>query len=88
MYSILHFFLFLFDPEKVHHFTAKAMHFTLSIPGMKSIWKKMFCVEDPRLEREVFGVKFKNPVGLGAGFDKDAKMFKDLDYFGFCFIEI
>lgn len=88
MYPVLRSFLFLFDPEKVHHFTAKALRITLKIPGMKSLWKSMFCVEDKRLEKEVFGIKFKNPVGLGAGFDKDAKMFKDLDYCGFGFIEI
>ncbi len=88
MYSIVRFFLFLFDPEKVHHFTAKAIHFLLSIPGMKWIWKKMYVIEDSKLEKEVFGLKFKNPVGLGAGFDKDAKMFNDLAYCGFGFIEI
>jgi len=88
MYSIIRYFLFLFDPERVHYFTAKAIRNTLKIPGMKSLWRKMFCVEDKRLEKEVFGIKFKNPVGLGAGFDKDAKMFKDLDYCGFGFIEI
>ncbi|MDD2982326.1 MAG: quinone-dependent dihydroorotate dehydrogenase [Crocinitomicaceae bacterium] len=88
MYSIIRYFLFLFDPEKVHYFTAKAIRNTLKIPGMKSLWRKMFCVDDKRLEKEVFGIKFKNPVGLGAGFDKDAKMFKDLDYCGFGFIEI
>jgi dihydroorotate dehydrogenase len=88
MYAIVRFFLFLFDPEKVHHFTAKAIHFILAIPGMKWLWKKMYVVEDKRLEREVFGLKFSNPVGLGAGFDKDAKMFNDLAYCGFGFIEI
>ena len=88
MYSIVRFFLFLFDPEKVHHFTAKAIHFVLSIPGMKWIWRKMYIVEDKRLERKVFGLTFKNPVGLGAGFDKDAVMFNDLAYCGFGFIEI
>ena len=88
MYSVLRFFLFLFDPEKVHHFTANSLRNTLKIPGMKGLWKSMFCIEDKRLEREVFGIKFKNPVGLGAGFDKDAKMFEDLEYCGFGFIEI
>jgi dihydroorotate dehydrogenase len=88
MYPLIRFFLFLFDPEKVHHFTSKALRITLKVPGMKALWRNLFCVEDKRLEKEVFGIKFKNPVGLGAGFDKDAKMFKDLDYCGFGFIEI
>lgn len=88
MYYFIRFFLFLFDPEKIHHFTAKAIRFMLSIPGMKWIWTKMYVVKDPKLEREIFGLKFSNPVGLGAGFDKDAKMYKDLAYCGFGFIEI
>ena len=88
MYSIIRSILFLFDPEKVHHLTAKLIRFTLQIPGMKWIWKKRFTIEDKRLERNLFGLTFKNPVGLGAGFDKDAKMFNDLAYCGFGFIEI
>ena len=88
MYAFIRFFLFQFDPEKVHHFTAKSIHFLLSIPGMKWIWKKMYVLEDEKLEKVVFGLEFKNPVGLGAGFDKDAKMFDDLAYCGFGFIEI
>jgi dihydroorotate dehydrogenase len=88
MYKVIRFFFFLFDPEKIHHFTAKALFITLRIPIVKQIWKKTFVLEDKRLEREVFGIKFKNPVGLGAGFDKDAKMYKDLEYCGFGFIEI
>lgn len=48
----------------------------------------MYEVNDKRLEREVFGLKFKNPVGLAAGFDKDAKLYKELSNFGFGFIEI
>ena len=88
MYKIIRAILFLFDPEKVHYFTAKLIHVTLSIPGMKWIWGKMYDVKDKRLEREVFGIKFKNPVGLAAGFDKNASMFNDLAHCGFGFIEI
>lgn len=88
MYKLIRFFFFFFDPEKIHYFTAKALHITLRIPIVKTIWKKNFVLEHPKLEREVFGIKFKNPVGLGAGFDKDAKMYKDLAFCGFGFIEI
>lgn len=88
MYKIIRFFLFQFDPEKVHYFTAKCIRICLSIPGMKWLWKKLFFVKDHRLEREVFGIKFPNPVGLAAGFDKNASMFNDLAYCGFGFIEI
>lgn len=88
MYSVLRSVLFLFDPEKVHYFTAALLKTILKIPGGKLIWKKIYCIEDPRLEKEVFGLKFKNPVGLGAGFDKDAKMYNDLAYCGFGFVEV
>jgi len=60
----------------------------LSIPGMKWIWTKLYRVEDDRLKRELFGLTFDNPVGLAAGFDKNASMFNDLAYCGFGFIEI
>ncbi len=88
MYKILRSILFLFDPEKVHYFTAKLIRFTLSVPGMKSLWRKMYLVKSNKLEREVFGIKFPNPVGLAAGFDKNASMYNDLAYCGFGFIEI
>lgn len=88
MYKILRSLLFLFDPEKVHYFTAKLIRLALAIPGMKSIWSKMYTVKSPKLEREVFGIKFPNPIGLAAGFDKNASMFNDLAYCGFGFIEI
>ena len=58
------------------------------IPGKMWSWRLIFKVKDARLEREVFGLKFDNPVGLAAGFDKDAKLFDELASFGFGFIEI
>jgi dihydroorotate dehydrogenase len=80
--------LFFFDPEKVHYFTFSLIRITSKIPGFSSIYKSLFLVEDKRLETEVFGLKFKNPVGLAAGFDKDANLYKELSSFGFGFIEI
>ncbi|HEY4618938.1 MAG TPA: quinone-dependent dihydroorotate dehydrogenase [Flavobacterium sp.] len=79
---------FLFDPEKVHYFTFSLIRFTSKIPGFSAIYRSLYLVEDKRLETEVFGLKFKNPVGLAAGFDKDAKLFRELSNFGFGFIEI
>ena len=76
--------LFKFDPEEVHHFSfsfLKNFRFLAKLFLPKPI-------EDKRLEREVFGLKFKNPVGLAAGFDKDAKLFNELSDLGFGFIEI
>ena len=58
------------------------------IPGKMWSWRLIFKIKDTSLEREVFGLKFDNPVGLAAGFDKDAKLFDELASFGFGFIEI
>ncbi|MGB5553769.1 MAG: quinone-dependent dihydroorotate dehydrogenase [Flavobacteriaceae bacterium] len=80
-------FLFLLDPERVHHLTFSVIRL-LSQIGFSSIFRTKYLLEDPRLEREVFGLKFKNPVGLAAGFDKDAKLYNELSDFGFGFIEI
>ncbi|WP_417359278.1 quinone-dependent dihydroorotate dehydrogenase [Galbibacter sp.] len=80
--------LFKFDPEKIHHFSFAAISFLNKIPGVSALIRAMFCVEDKRLEREVFGLKFKNPVGLAAGFDKNASLFNELGNFGFGFVEI
>ncbi len=76
--------LFRFDPEKVHYFTFSVLK---NFPFAARLFLPK-PVADPRLEREVFGLKFKNPVGLAAGFDKDAKMFQELSDLGFGFIEI
>ena len=80
--------LFKFDPEKVHYFTFSLIRFLSNIPGFSSLFQAMYLVNDKRLETEVFGIKFKNPVGLAAGFDKDATLYKELSNFGFGFIEI
>jgi dihydroorotate dehydrogenase len=80
--------LFLFDPEKIHHFTFKLLKVGGKIPGLNSFFRKFFSVNSPELEKEIFGLKFKNPVGLAAGFDKDAKLINELSAFGFGFIEI
>ncbi|HPE82954.1 MAG TPA: quinone-dependent dihydroorotate dehydrogenase [Aequorivita sp.] len=78
---------FSFDPEKIHHFTFSLIRFFHKI-GFGSIFRSIYKVENPKLERELFGLKFPNPVGLAAGFDKDAKLYKELSNFGFGFIEI
>ena len=80
--------LFWFDPEEVHYFSFSFIKFISKIPFVPSIVKSIYEVKDSRLEREVFGLKFINPVGLAAGFDKDAKCYKELSNFGFGFIEI
>lgn len=82
--SLIRPILFKFDPENVHYFTfffLKKFRFLARLFFPKPI-------EDKSLEREVFGLKFKNPIGLAAGFDKDAKLFNELSNLGFGFIEI
>lgn len=86
--SVIRPVLFQFDPEKVHHFTFTFLKFIHKIPFIPVILRNLFVAEDKLLEREVFGLKFKNPVGLAAGFDKDAKLYKELSNLGFGFIEI
>lgn len=86
--SVIRPLLFKFDPEKVHHFTFSSIRFLNNIPGFSAVAKSFYNVSDERLEREVFGLKFKNPVGLAAGLDKDAKLYKELSDLGFGFIEI
>lgn len=80
--------LFRFDPEKIHQFTFSFLRSTFKIPGVKNLLKNKYSVEDENLEREIMGLKFKNPVGLAAGFDKDAKLYKELGGLGFGFVEI
>ena len=86
--SLLRPLLFQLDPEKVHYLTADAVKFGYKLPLVESITQSMFRVQDPRLERELFGLKFPNPVGLAAGFDKDAKLIDEFASFGFGFTEI
>jgi dihydroorotate dehydrogenase len=80
--------LFCFDPEKVHYFTFSLIRTVSKIPGFSLLFRTLYLLEDPFLERELFGLKFKNPVGLAAGFDKNAVLYNELSNFGFGFIEI
>ena len=81
-------FLFLFEAEKIHNFVLSFIRFSNSFFLISWIVKKIYTVEDKRLHRNLFGIDFKNPVGLAAGFDKDASCFNQLSDFGFGFIEI
>ena len=80
--------LFLGDPEWIHYFIFSLIKYLNKIPGVSQLIQLIYQVNHPKLERELFGIKFKNPIGLAAGFDKDAKLFKELSNFGFGFIEI
>ena len=86
--SIVRPIFFLFDPEKIHYFTFSLVKTLCKIPFVASIFRSLYLVEDKRLERTLFGITFKNPVGLAAGFDKNAVLYNELANFGFGFIEI
>ena len=79
---------FLFDPEKIHHFTFSLIKVLSKIPGVPAIFSNLYQINDKKLERKLFGLTFKNPVGLAAGFDKNAVLYNELANFGFGFIEI
>jgi len=80
--------LFCFDPEKVHHFSFSSIRFINKIPFVGSILNASFSIKNKKLERSIAGITFPNPVGLAAGFDKDAVLVDELANFGFGFIEI
>ncbi|HYG03293.1 MAG TPA: quinone-dependent dihydroorotate dehydrogenase [Chryseosolibacter sp.] len=86
--SLIRPLLFFVDAEKVHHLVFKALKGAGAIPGMRGFLKSGFDLESKQLEKKLFGIRFKNPVGLAAGFDKDAKLIDELASLGFGFIEI
>ena len=88
MYRIIRFFFFFFPPERAHYLAADLLHFSLKIPGLKKLLHHLFVVNNVNLETKVFDVAFKNPVGLAAGFDKNASFYNDFSHLGFGFIEI
>jgi len=88
MYFLLKPILFKFDPEKVHYFVTRNLKRFNRFPGGAALSKAIWAINDPRLEKEVFGLKFKNPVGLAAGFDKNADVISEMANLGFGFIEV
>lgn len=88
MYQLFKPILFQFDPEKIHHAVTSGLRLVNKVWGVPKILKSGFVINDPRLERTVFGLKFKNPVGLAAGFDKNGELVDELATLGFGFIEV
>ncbi|MBN8577157.1 MAG: quinone-dependent dihydroorotate dehydrogenase [Cytophagales bacterium] len=80
--------LFLVAPEVIHHFTFSFLRVVVKIPGIKSLLRSFYETKSPHLSKTILGITFPNPVGLAAGFDKDAKLIDELAAFGFGFIEI
>ena len=88
MYTILRKILFLFSPEWVHYFSMNCLKGLCTVPFFKKILARNFTIENNQLRKELFGLSFKNPVGLAAGFDKNALYLDELEALGFGFVEI
>ncbi len=86
--SVIRKTLFKYDPEKVHYFTFNMLKNLFKLPLTGALVRKLFVVKDEKLERKLFGLTFKNPVGLAAGFDKNAELFDEFTNYGFGFVEI
>ena len=80
--------LFRFNPETAHNLTFSAFSFLRHVPFARSIVRAIYKRESPNLSKEVFGIKFPNPVGLAGGLDKNGEFYNDMANFGFGFIEI
>ena len=81
-------FLFLFDPESIHNFTFTLLKLSFKFPLTKYIVSFLLSLENPKLEKQLFGLNFKNPIGVAAGLDKNAAHISEFSSFGFGFIEI
>ena len=88
MYRIIKPLLFLLSPEKAHTITVKLLKLGCQFPFGAKWMTRAFSYKSPKLEREVLGLKFRNPVGLAAGFDKDGQYFHEMSKLGFGFIEL
>lgn len=88
MYGIIKKVLFTVPPEQVHYWVMDRLSWAYRFAPLRKLLKSMFQIRDNRLEKEVWGIKFPNPVGLGAGFDKDARWTDELSHLGFGFVEI
>jgi len=80
--------LFLFSPEYVHHLVVTVLKYTYKIPLFRRLIGKIFYVDSELLHNDICGLKFKNRVGLAAGFDKNADFYNEFALFGFSSIEI
>ncbi|MGC4057755.1 MAG: quinone-dependent dihydroorotate dehydrogenase [Chitinophagaceae bacterium] len=88
MYSLIRKILFRRNPEEVHYWAMAQLQKAYRNSLSRSMMRRMFSVKDRSLERELWGIKFPNPVGLAAGFDKDARWINELSCLGFGFVEI
>jgi dihydroorotate dehydrogenase len=80
--------LFLFPPEKIHEWLVATVKIIHRIPFVSRLLKKCYAINSPIIEKEFLGMKFQNPVGLAAGFDKNAAFYREFSSFGFSHIEV
>ena len=88
MYPLIKRILFLLSPERAHHVAMSALSALAALPAGKALLRSVFGYTHPSLPRDAFGLRFPNPVGLAAGFDKDARYTDVLECLGFGFVEI
>ncbi|MBV70139.1 MAG: dihydroorotate dehydrogenase (quinone) [Myxococcales bacterium] len=87
MYRLIRRILFFLKPENAHHFALACLHFVCSIPGVKSLLRRIYHRRN-QTPRTLLGQTFLNPIGLAAGFDKNGEHIDVLSCLGFGFIEI
>jgi len=80
--------LFKLDPETAHHAAEFSLKVLPYIPFLNEYMKRRNFITDAKLSQQIFGLTFPNPVGLGAGFDKNATMIKAMPALGFGYTEI
>src|SRR5574337_1055323 len=88
MYRLVRPLLFRLDPEQAHNLTLTLLKWASRFLVAEYLLRSLFMLEDPRLEVEAFGVKFKNPIGLAAGYDKNGTAVQGLSYLGFGHVEV
>lgn len=88
MFKILRPLLFSMNPERAHNFVLWLLRMVGYVPFGRWFLRKNYAVEHPSLEREVFGMRFKNPIGVAAGFDRNADVYRELSAMGFGFVEV
>ena len=80
--------LFLLPPETIHRLLVSFLRIAFKIPGIRYLVMRIYHIADPTLQTEFLGMTFSNPVGLAAGFDKNAEAYREFHAFGFSFIEV
>lgn len=88
MYQLLRKILFLFPPEAVHYFSMNCLRVLCSLPPLRALIANLYTPKSARLSRQFLGLGLRNPIGLGAGFDKNARYLRELEALGFGFVEI